>query len=231
MTVFRGWALAALGLCIAGVPTTAADLAKIDRTLTKEPAYQGKPGYCLLAFGPEAKTRAWLVKDGGTLYLDRNGNGDLTEQGKKLNANGPCGEIADVAGKMKYEVRHCNLTTIGGDKKEYCHISIDVGGAYRQYSFVSFADKPQDAPVVHFDGPLTLEVADKDLTLVRGDKPTDFGVIMMTRGHGERLGSTVLVDYNLGVPDDAQPVVEIEFPAREPGGKPVTAKYTLKERC
>jgi hypothetical protein len=37
--------------------TQAADLPKLDRTVTKEPAYAGKPKYCLLAFGPQAKTR------------------------------------------------------------------------------------------------------------------------------------------------------------------------------
>jgi hypothetical protein len=35
----------------------------------------------------------------------------------------------------------------------------------------------------------------------------------------------------LGIPQDVHPVVEIEFPSKEPGGKPITAKYTLKQRC
>src|SRR5438067_566227 len=41
----------------------AADLAKIDRTIVKEPAYKSAPKYCLLVFGPEAATRVWLVLD------------------------------------------------------------------------------------------------------------------------------------------------------------------------
>ena len=44
--------------------------------------YQSKsPKYALLIFGPEARTRIWLVLDGTTLYVDRNGNGDLTDAG------------------------------------------------------------------------------------------------------------------------------------------------------
>jgi hypothetical protein len=39
------------------------------------------------------------------------------------------------------------------------------------------------------------------------------------------------VDYNLGIPEDARPVVEVEYPNREPNGKPVTVRYTLKQRC
>src|SRR4051794_32966947 len=68
-------------------PAPAADLSHIDRAIRKEPAYRTKsPKYCLLVFGPEAKTRVWLVLDGGTLYVDRNGNGDLTEPGEKVAA-------------------------------------------------------------------------------------------------------------------------------------------------
>src|SRR5262245_31051702 len=230
----RRWMLAACGLLVLGVPATAADLGKVDRSLAKEPSYKGKPGYCLLVFGADAKTRAWLVKDGDTLYLDRNGNGDLTEDGERLDGKAvkAAGAIRTAAGK-KYEIRQANLTKLNGPKgqQDYCHIAIDVDGAFRQYSFAGFADTPKSAPVVHFDGPLTIEVADKKVTLVRGKKPTDLGVYMVTRGRGERLGSTVLVDYNLGIPQDAQPVVEVEYPNKEPNGKPVTARYTLKQRC
>src|SRR5207249_4278661 len=65
---------------------SAADLAQVPRTIAKEPAYRGRPKYCLLVFGPEAAHRVWLVLAGDTLYVDRNGNGDLTEPGKKVAA-------------------------------------------------------------------------------------------------------------------------------------------------
>jgi len=64
---------------------TATDLSKIDRNIKKEPAYKGKPRYCLLVFGPEAKTLVWVVADvvqdrdvGASihrLYIDGNGTG------------------------------------------------------------------------------------------------------------------------------------------------------------
>src|SRR6476661_5244185 len=70
----------------AGQPAEpAVDLAKVERTIRKEPAYKSKaPRYCLLVFGPKAEHRVWLVLDGDTLYVDRNGNGDLTEEGKRV---------------------------------------------------------------------------------------------------------------------------------------------------
>jgi len=67
--------LAAMSSAVAGV-----DLAKIDRTVGKEPQYKSQPKYCLLVFGPEAQYRVWLVIDGEALYWDLNGNGDLTEE-------------------------------------------------------------------------------------------------------------------------------------------------------
>ena len=71
-------------LLLCALPAQAADLAKIERTIAKEPKYEWKPKYGLLVFGPEAKFHVWLVLDGSTLYVDRNGNGDLTEPDKRV---------------------------------------------------------------------------------------------------------------------------------------------------
>ncbi|HUE12824.1 MAG TPA: hypothetical protein VMR25_01560 [Planctomycetaceae bacterium] len=68
------------------------DLRRVDRKIAKEPKYHFQPHYALLVFGPNAEHRSWLVVDGdGTetnsgrvLYLDRNGNGDLTEPGERI---------------------------------------------------------------------------------------------------------------------------------------------------
>src|SRR3979490_2472906 len=84
MTIAR--ILAALAwVALTSAPALAVDLSKIDRTIAREPVYKNKPKYCLLVFGPEAKTKVWLVIDGDTLYVDRNGNGDLTEKGERVD--------------------------------------------------------------------------------------------------------------------------------------------------
>src|SRR5687767_5410138 len=81
------WFSVLVALALAG-RAPAVDLTTIDRTIRKEPTYQStKPLYCLLVFGPEAKTRVWMVLDDDVLYLDRNGNGDLTEPGERLEAS------------------------------------------------------------------------------------------------------------------------------------------------
>ncbi len=56
---------------------------------TKEPKYQNEPRYALLVFGPKREQRVWMVLDGTTLYVDRNGNGDLTDPGERLEPNNP----------------------------------------------------------------------------------------------------------------------------------------------
>jgi hypothetical protein len=79
--------LALLAAFAFGGSAAAADLKAVDRTIRKEPAYRSKsPRYGLLVFGPEAKDRVWLVHDGDTLYVDRNGNGDLTGPGEAIPA-------------------------------------------------------------------------------------------------------------------------------------------------
>jgi len=68
------------------MPLSTADLTQIERNIAKEPAYRSKPKYCLLVFGIEAKAHVWLAQDGDTLYVDRNGNGDLTDPREKIVA-------------------------------------------------------------------------------------------------------------------------------------------------
>ena len=65
---------------------TAADLSKVDRAIAKEPNYAGKPEYCLIVFGNDARDRVWLVRDGETLYADKNADGDLTGPNEKVVA-------------------------------------------------------------------------------------------------------------------------------------------------
>lgn len=65
----------------------AADTPPTDRSIGQQPAYQSKtPGYALLTFGERPADRVWLVWDGDTLYVDRNGNGDLTDADDKVAA-------------------------------------------------------------------------------------------------------------------------------------------------
>ncbi len=58
---------------------------KIDRTIHKEPEYQSTPKYCLLLLGAGGDVKVWMVEDGKRLYIDRNANGDLTDDGQPID--------------------------------------------------------------------------------------------------------------------------------------------------
>ena len=67
------------------MPIVAVNLSKIDRSIGKEPEYRSAhQEYCILAMNAEATGVIWLVRDGADMYVDLNGNGDLTEDGEKF---------------------------------------------------------------------------------------------------------------------------------------------------
>ena len=106
---------AALALCLGQAPAAdVPDLAKLDRTLKKEPAYVcKKPLYGLAVFGPKAEKRVWLVLDKSkpdataydVLHIDRNADGDLTGPGERVKAaegEFPLGDFTDPATGAKH---------------------------------------------------------------------------------------------------------------------------------
>src|SRR5262249_43889919 len=147
-----------------------------DRTIAKEPAYRSKtPKYGLLVFGPEAKSRAWVVLDGDFLYVDRNCNGDMTEEGERRGIKrkpqrnfakkkpGRSSAVAsvhvvitDLDGAKHRLTFRLTSTGVGIDAK--CHGSQYVGSTYRDD--LVFSARPQDAPIVHLNGPLTLQLVE-----------------------------------------------------------------------
>ncbi len=68
------------------------DLNSVDHKLTKEPQYTAKPLYGLVIVGPDAEIRYWMALDKSSadskkydvVYVDFNGNGDLTEPNEKV---------------------------------------------------------------------------------------------------------------------------------------------------
>jgi hypothetical protein len=256
-------------LVLSSAKLDAEDLARIERIIAKEPAYRSQPKYCLLVFGREARTRLWLVQDGDALYVDRNGNGDLTEPGKKVSAekndNVEAGEYEFKVGDVRDGARlHKNLI-VGISKldhladqddtvKEFLaknpkarwysiHADVEmpgrkgtgVGGRVCQHTFyadvngfLQFADRPQEAPVVHFDGPLQITLFGRQQLMVGREVDVVLGV--GTAGVGP--GSTAFMEYEGGaIPEKLYPVVDIVYPPRHPGDRPVHEQIVLKRRC
>jgi hypothetical protein len=256
---------------LAAAPTgRAADLTQIERRTQKEPAYQTKsPAYCLLAFGPEAKAKVWLVYDdtADLLYVDRNGDGDLTDPGEVVKAKGQktstfddlevkaarfeVGQLNEPGGKGVHANVVVEMQVYRGRKKGFfisaAKVSMDTNGKLRQeagFGKFAFAPRPDQAPVLHFDGPLTVFIAlephrqiDVDRGVLNPAKaevghlaggPVDFRVNVGTPG----LGDDAWVKLTTaGPPADVHPVVEIEFPSQKDPKQPIRQRYELKERC
>jgi hypothetical protein len=99
------------------------DLAHIDRTIGKESQYQSSPKYALAVFGPEAAFKVWLVLDGEVLYVDKNGDGDLTDPSERF-----CLE-KDEHGRFVFKVSDI---TSGGEV--YANLEVRTTGKLRDHA-------------------------------------------------------------------------------------------------
>jgi len=264
-----------LALLLMASAAGAADPPKIDRAVGKEPKYAGKPAYCLLVFGPDAKDRVWLVRDGDTLYVDKNGNGDLTDPGEAVAktvpkkgreddesktfeigditlggkthkgltvyatplaeyANGEAGKLPPVKAALEKDkkafvaVIRCEVDAAGvkgGGTAGRLDMSagwLDLNGP------LQFAEKPADAPVIHFGGPLEVSFYG-EVPKMRVGRGTEFTLVIGTPGVG--AGTFAMLGYEDCIPKDAYPKAEIAFAPKKPGDAPVKELFEIKERC
>jgi hypothetical protein len=258
--------------------------------LKKQPAYAAeKPLYAVLAFGPNAEHRMWLVLDlpydplrekpgdRDCAYLDRNGNGDLTDPGERVavqvrtvkvrdhwffgmpeppvhDRHIPVFDLGDVPGpdgkprysKLKLEVNWY----VPGQRYREMELKVTVPGRGEQWAggpLLRFAEKPEDAPVIHFDGPLSMRLnmsrylfCPVDYTgkeaapprweqqpLHRG-KECEIAANVGTTGVG--AGTFVPLTANVP-PADRHPVAEITFPHRDAAKPPIVVRVELNKRC
>jgi hypothetical protein len=220
--------LPALLLVAAGLsPTSAADLTKIDRTLKDEPKYTtATPKYCLLVFGQEARTRVWLVHDCDIMHVLDSPDGKSPKkwrQAKRSYSTFLLGDIWEDGGK----VRHKNLRYSANSR--FVRLMVQINGkmhlAGRDWrGRLEFATKAKEAPIVHFDGPRTLDLYFDQQPLI-SDQHEDLSVVVGTPGVG---AGTFALFYTDSYPKNAWPTAVIEFPAKE-GGKPIVLKVRLAE--
>jgi hypothetical protein len=252
---------ALVGLAISG-RAAAVDLATIDRSLRREPTYQSQhPQYCLLVFGPEAKTRVWVVLDGDVLYLDRNGDGDLTDPaerivGEEVLRNHP--KRPDVEVMRRFEL---SLSKTGGGPLLTCSPEVEW---FHVVQLVPRADWHDQAWVKrHQEGPYAFAVntrtghcqragfrfatSPREAPVLHFDGPVQlaiddgFSPAAFRRGEPSELyvrlvttglNARVTTDHDHpDFPQGVHPVVEIEWPPGRAGGEPTRTRVELSERC
>jgi hypothetical protein len=231
--MLRG-AISTVLLLLLAVPLAAGvDLAKIDRAIAKEPAYQTKnPKYSLLVFGTEAKTRVWVVLDGKTLYVDCNADGDLTSPGERFDALPDTDRqrglaFAEITLRLPQEPGQKLEVSVSDNSPSF---TLNGEGLPTQWAWgdtsgeLSFGTTLKDAPIIHFRGPLTIGLF-KVPTFSPG-KTTELQVLLGTNGLG--TGTFVSTSY-APVPDTVHPQAVIEFAGKN--GSPVSKRYVLGKRC
>ncbi len=218
------------------------DLAKADRRIEREPAYENQPGYCLLVFGPQAAGKVWLVLDGETLFVDRNGNGDLTEAREKFepqnrrdieNSSGgyhdweyQIGDLEPAGSGAKHTRFEVNAYRIGDAPACYV-VSLWVNDALRQYAGWAeiFERRREDARVIQFGAPVMCRPL-RGGAVSRTKKSQEIHLCFGTPGVGER--SFAFVGYE-AVPEKLHPQLSIEWPTAD--GAPLRTEATLDHRC
>jgi hypothetical protein len=221
------------------------DLSQVDRRIV-EPTGLVKPRYCLLVFGPEAKTRVWLVEDGDTLYVDRNANGDLTDAGEAVALTKreefitvaedgketpyrewtySAGDLSPADGSGKHTGLELVRYQTGGRPAEYV-LSVWVDGVTLQQAGWGplFADSRATAPVVHFGGPIVAKPL-RSSGFRLGAKRPELHLCIGTPGLGDHSFAYVGCE---AVPGVVRPVVEIAWPAE---GAVVKERFALARRC
>jgi len=215
------------------------DLSKVDRRLI-EPAGLVKPRYCLLVFGPQAKSRVWIIEDRETIYVDRNGNGDLREAGEAFTSSERSDE-KQVGGYQQWTYLLGDLTPGGqtekhtglklvryrdGDEPINSVLSVWVGGTTLQYAGWRplFTESRETAPIIHFGGPV-LPKPLRGSALRLHEEHQEIHFCLGTPGLGNH--SFAYVGYQT-VPANINPVVEITWPC---DGGEFKERFALTRRC
>ena len=209
-----------------------------DYSITGEPDYESSPGYCVFAFGHDAKAKAWIVRDGDKIYVDRNCNGDLSDDGdplspeKKRNLNDNYRD-ADYA---KVEIRSTEDVSFGQLELGYYHsdgetthvVKLIVDDTVVQYAGWRpiFADSPESARILHFGGNyLVRQLRGKNLSL--SDSEPELHLCFNISGQGKGAVTSLSTD---AVPKDVIPIARIKWPSSETS-ELIETSVELTQRC
>jgi hypothetical protein len=210
-------------------------LDSVTRTIGKEPKYTNKPKYALVVLGTNAEAKLWMVEDGETLYLDKNLNGDLTDDGPPIaRTQSPdlcdykCHELTPAKGPKHTDF--CLRRWNNGTAEDSYGLSLAVEGTKPMYAgwFGTFwAPTPDKVPIVQFGGPLTPTTLGNSHSFVLGSKLDELDIGFSNDGLGKGATSYLSTE---ALPEDVVPKVEINWPVA-PGAAPIHTTEQLTKRC
>lgn len=214
-------------------------LSRTDRPLIKEPKYAATPKYCLIALGSGDDSKVWMVEDGRRLFVDKNANGDLTDDGPPIapsnvrnmdahswDFNYLLDAITPANGSRhtQFDLRRWNY----GTNEDSYGLSLTVDDQLPLYAgwFGTFWSTNRDtAPVLHFGGPFTPKLMRRKEFVIGGERERlSFG--FMNSGSGPGAEARLSIE---ALPKFLVPTVDIAWPTA--GGTPLHTTHRLSERC
>lgn len=206
----------------------------------KEPKYVSIPKYCLLSFDSSGEVKVWMIEDGKRLFVDKNANGDLTDDGTAIEPsdvrtlgkdrwdyNYVLDDISPINGShhTKFDLRRWNY----GEKEDSYGLSVWVDGKMPMYAgwFGTFWSTNRAlAPIIHFGGPFTPKpLRRKVFTL--GESNQRLSLCFINPGSGDGAVSRLSID---ALPKLVVPKLTIDWPTA-PGASPLRTTHKLTERC
>jgi hypothetical protein len=222
-------------------PASADELGDSGRpALIKEPTYQSTPKYSLIELGSSGNLKVWMVEDGKRLFVDKNANGDLTDDGppiKPSNVRSVGAEgwdfnylldaitPANGSRHTSFDLRRWNY----GDKEDRYGLSLSVDGQLPMYAgwFGTFwSANRETAPVIHFGGPFTPRLL-REKVFTIGPGRRQLSLALVNAGSGPGAESRLSIE---ALPRHLVPKLSIDWPTAA-GGAPVRTSHELTERC
>jgi hypothetical protein len=198
------------------------------------------PKYSVIELGTSGEVKVWMIEDGKRLFVDRNANGDLTDDGpaiqpsnvrsigaKSWDFNYLLDAITPASGPRhtSFDLRRWNY----GDKEDSYGLSLSVEGKLPMYAgwFGTFwSAKHETAPVIHFHGPFTPRLLrEKAFTLGPSRRRLSLAFINPAPDQGRIHGSASKPCLRNLVPK-----LIIEWPTAA-DGSPLRTSHELTERC
>jgi hypothetical protein len=231
------------------------DPAKVERRIEKEPAWVGRPRYALFVFDRAAHFRVWAALDRtkaglayeDVLYFDRNGNGDLTEDGERITSEWN-EDMADAGMGISFRVG--DVAVPGVDEKHtdflVCPVPkkgrkgvwfrmkwrgrFEISGAYGLVGMdtIEWGASPAEAPVLRptAEGPLSFALWETaPVTLASGGEHLNVLI-----GHRTQPGEPLcVVDENFV--DLEEQFLSVEVVAKDRAGREVRKRSPICDHC
>jgi hypothetical protein len=239
----------ALGVAAADEPKgyVEVDYSKLERKIAKEPKYVAEPLYALFILDDPGKFRVWAVLDKSkkdldvydVLYVDGNGNGDLTEKDERFEGKRDSqGGVEFVVGRVEVPgtgIAHRNFTlgTVPSCKGVWFELwwenkdQMCGGHGPAGYDNTSWGKTPEKAPVFRPTphGPLSFAIwGDGKLALGRA---TRLSLLAGNKGSGPDTLCPVRDTFLVAGKDRIFATVI----AKDAAGKEVKLRNEITEHC